>query len=83
MISMVPRYKTHPTKTLGWGTLRVFSIVVEIILGVRNVHSKKSYRARRLEPGGQEGAGLDYGGVALGAGGNHADFYLEEVGDKF
>jgi len=60
-----------------------FQLWFEIILGVRNVHSKKSYRARRLEPGGQQGAGLDDGGVAFWAGGDHADFYLEEVGNEF
>ncbi len=36
-----------------------------------------------LEPGGEEGVGLDDGGVAFGAGGDHADFDLEEVGDEF
>ena len=35
-----------------------------------------------LEPAGQQGAGLDDGGVALGAGGDHADFDLQEIGDE-
>jgi len=42
MVSIVPRYKTHPTKTLGWGTLRVFSISMRRYFGraVLNVYEK-------------------------------------------
>jgi hypothetical protein len=61
-----------------------FQFVVEIILGVRNGYKKKiQCETNSLEPGGEHGAGLDYGGVAFGAGGDHANFDLEEVGDKF
>src|SRR5216683_4683456 len=39
-------------------------------------------KSRSLEPAGEESARLDDGGVPLGAGGDHADFDLEIVGDE-
>src|ERR1700686_1194380 len=83
-IAMVPRYKTHPTKTLGWGTLRVFSICGKHYFGEFKMFAGKfQYEPSALEPGGQKRAGLDDGGVAFWAGGDHADFDVEEVGDEF
>ena len=82
---MIPRCKTHPAKTLGWGTLpSLYIFCYAVLLGVRNGYEKKfQCETNSLEPGGEQGAGLDYGGVTFGAGGDHADFDLEEVGYKF
>src|SRR5579859_2597783 len=39
-------------------------------------------KTQELQPVGEQSAGLNDGGVALGAGGDHSDFDLEMVGDE-
>jgi hypothetical protein len=77
------RLQDPPYKNLRVGHPCLFNLRLRLFWAFGVFAGKFQYDTNTLEPGGQQRTGLDYGGVAFGAGGDHADFYLEKFGDEF